>query len=246
MNEIRRYRVADVWRSYTPEKARAEWHGEWAAALIYRPISIWLTPLFLNLGVSANAVTSGSLLLAAAIPFVVLWSGPWAAIWVGLFAFGWVVLDCVDGNIARVMNSSSARGWYFDFLADIVFRIVLYCAIGYLADNMAGENAVVPGAGFALAAIAVILYLAARMCRYARMRKFPDAGKPDGGPKSGTTKVTGYLFPIISGIDRLLPFGLIAAPFVDGLLWALVVWLVVYGLIDFLYTQAVAFRVLPR
>ncbi len=130
-----RYTIADVRASYDAQKAREEWHGDWMSALIYRPISFFLTPPLLNLSISASQVTFFALLMSFALPVVALKAGRAAHLTVAVVAILFVILDCVDGNIARVTKTASKSGHYLDFLTDIVFRIGLYAAVGILADR---------------------------------------------------------------------------------------------------------------
>lgn len=225
---LSRYTIAEIRKTYGEDRAREEWYGDWASALIYRPISFWLTPALLRFSVSASAVTCTMLVLSLAMPALAAFAGRDALAPIVALAFTCMVLDCVDGNIARATGTSSEGGAYLDFLVDVVYRIAIYATIGILAAGYA----------FGLAVLAVALCLAARLCRF----KQGPAGGEDlyaveqaaaAGPGAWITR---YAFPFLSGTDRMLPFFLLLAGWCNALEW-LVAWLLAYAAVDFVYTQ---------
>ena len=98
---------------------------------IYDPIAIRLTYLFIRLGWSPNAVTimsmifgiGGSVLLVPKkVPVNLL------GIASVLFA---AILDCCDGQIARLTHSSSQLGRVLDGCVDMVNYLAIYVALGF-------------------------------------------------------------------------------------------------------------------
>lgn len=240
---MNRYTLSEVRASYTPEKAREEWHGDWISALLYRPISFWITPPLLNLGVSASQVTGFALLLALLLPLLALLGNGVAHVWVAALATLFVILDCVDGNIARVRKSASKSGHYLDFVTDLVFRVCLYGALGMLAEREASPLWM-DGLSLAACFLAALIAISARLCRtLARQWSEGDVYAPDNAPVRGF--VGRFLLPALSGMDRLLPFLILAGSYWEGLRWV-AVWLVVYSALDCAYTQVAIFRRLAR
>ncbi|HTO39776.1 MAG TPA: CDP-alcohol phosphatidyltransferase family protein [Rhizomicrobium sp.] len=235
-----RYSMADVRASYDAEKAREEWYGDWMSAAVYRRISFFITVPLLNLSVTASQVTIVGLLMALALPVVALFAGPYAHLGVATLAIAFVVLDCVDGNIARVTHTASKSGHYLDFFTDIVFRITLYAAVGILADReVAG---VLGGQGLALGLLAALLAIVARLSRvFTRQLSPGDVFDPAGEGAAPKGFIDGFLLPALSGLDRLLPILVLAAKWWGGLGWV-VLWLVVYSAADLAYTQYAVFR----
>jgi phosphatidylglycerophosphate synthase len=133
-----RYTLADVRRSYSPEKAWAELQGELPLYLIYRPLSILVTPLFLALRIPILAVTLSSLVLACAMVTIAWRGGPGAPLWVGLCAACFHVVDCVDGNMARTTGRTSRFGALVDGTVDMTFWCALFLSIGLLVDEAGG------------------------------------------------------------------------------------------------------------
>src|ERR1700750_910950 len=126
--------VSEVAAAYRPRFAN-ELRTEWAIAVLYRPVSLLVTPLFAALGASPTAVTLLGLAIALVLPFAAAAGGAQAWASVGALAIAFCVLDCVDGDLARVTGRSSRRGAYLDFVVDLAYRTGLYSAIGVVADR---------------------------------------------------------------------------------------------------------------
>jgi len=216
--------------SYTPAKARAELAGEWGAWLLYRPPSFWLSAQLLNVGVRPNAVTLASLLLALLPPLIAA-ATPQHYVIIGLIGIGVATLDCVDGNMARTLDRSTALGQYADFFVDVAFRISIYAAIGLLAAYAD------PALRHALAWLlgAALLAVFARLCRYYAEYRL-QLGDSRDIPAKEAPRLADRLFTVISGIDSLLPVLVIVAGLTGTLTW-LMYWLVGYAVADFVHSQ---------
>jgi phosphatidylglycerophosphate synthase len=113
--------------------AHDTWHGRYIA----RTISIYITYVFLKIGISANVATL--LLLISGIAGSVLLSFADK----GLFFLGtmilqfWFILDHVDGEIARYRATTSLSGYYFDCITHYVSHplIFLCCGLGFYRSN---------------------------------------------------------------------------------------------------------------
>jgi phosphatidylglycerophosphate synthase len=233
----RRYPIAELFRDYAADKAREEWRGEWGAALVYRPIAILMASPLLRLGVPATAVTWLSLLLTPALPLLALAAGARAFLAVGLVAMLIQTLDCLDGTIARASGTVSRFGHYLDFLTDIVNRFALYAAIGLMAQDMAPVW--LAGWTPALALLAALLAIAARLCRVYGERFVGEAyGRRDDNIARGFPDLA---FSAISGLDQLLPLAVMALGAMHLLGW-LLLWLAAYSALDFVYTQFAILR----
>jgi phosphatidylglycerophosphate synthase len=229
----RRYRLAALFQAYAAEKASEEWHGEWGAALLYRPLAILVSPPLLRLGVPACAITILSLLAALSLPVVALTAGliplALAAILVG-------ILDCLDGTIARASGTISRRGQYLDFITDIVFRTTLYVSVGLLAQGAAPSG--LRALALPLAILAVLLAIAARLCRiYAEHL----AGAKPYSRQTFSGGAGQWVFSALSGLDPLLPLAILALGLAGWMGW-LIPWLLFYSALDFLYTQFAILR----
>ena len=144
--------------SYTPEKAWAEMQGDLPCYLVYRPLSFYLTPLFLRLGVPVTGVTLLSLGIALTMTFFA-WRGGAGAYWVvaGL-GFLYHVMDCVDGNMARTTGRTTKLGGILDGTIDMSFWCMLLFSLGLLVDHDGGGVLGPHAIAFSLG-IAVVLLL---------------------------------------------------------------------------------------
>ncbi|HEV8015373.1 MAG TPA: CDP-alcohol phosphatidyltransferase family protein [Stellaceae bacterium] len=237
----RRFSFADIRNSYTTGKRREEAWGEWGAAFVYRPISYVVTAWLLRWPISATTVTVAALALVAALPLIAL-AAPGAYAAVGAVALVVAVLDCVDGNIARVTETTSRVGHYLDFLTDVVFRIAFYAAIGVVAARQTDASWLTLEAGSLLGLAAAVLAVVARLSRVYAERFTAESvyARPSSGG-SRASAAAGILFAVLSGIDPLLPVIVLVAGYFGALAWVLG-WLLAYSLGDFLYSQYAILR----
>jgi phosphatidylglycerophosphate synthase len=201
-----------VLAAYRP-RFRNELRTEWAAALLYRPISLLVTPLLAACRVPPLAVTLMGAACVVALPLLAFLG--WGSTAVGLVGILFCVLDCMDGDLARATGQETAGGAYADFVVDLVHRAALYGAVGFLWDASYAGLA----AGLGCACIAFI----ARACRLYQ-------------PPHAEARPPGVVFSFLSGLDHLLPVALIVLGALDAL-GALIAWLALYSFGDFLVTQ---------
>ena len=130
---MRYYGFKEIVNSYTNEKRKRS--SIWAR-LVSRPLSFVFTYLLINIGVSANIVSILSILDAFVACILISFGGNFGGIpmyiGIGMFVF-WHVLDCVDGNIARVKKESSYAGAFLDALSGYVAPAFLFLSVGTAA-----------------------------------------------------------------------------------------------------------------
>lgn len=80
----------------------------------YRRLSIYITRLFLALGLTPNQVTLMSGLASIAGGIFLMSPAAWSWVVGGAFVYLYELLDRVDGELARYRNSSSVVGEYWD------------------------------------------------------------------------------------------------------------------------------------
>lgn len=223
----RSHTLAEIRASLSPEKRQSD--GPWTR-LVLRPLSYPGAWLFLRLGFSPNAVTYLSAALCVA-GFVCLAAGGAMAAWIG-FAFFFVfgILDCVDGNMARVLGTASPWGEWVDALGGYTAYAALLLGLGVAADASVG--AVLPGTGLVLpwpaggwtlvggAAAAANLLMRAVFQNYRVVKGSQTERASIGGEKrlSETIGITGLLVPLSA-----LAYGLGLLP------WVLCAYTIVYG-----------------
>ncbi len=114
--------------------------------LFYRPLSYPLSAIIANLGVTANAVSYASAIvaLAASIMFII---NNYAFHIVGAVLVNlWLLMDCIDGNIARTVKKQPF-GEFADAISGYILLGLVYTSIGYAA-YCDGGIFITPGTGW--------------------------------------------------------------------------------------------------
>jgi phosphatidylglycerophosphate synthase len=218
--------IKDIRASLSLEKRAAD--GPWTK-LVLRPLSYPGAWLFIRLGFSPNAVTYLSALLCVA-GLACLAAGSSIAAWIGFglfFVFG--ILDCVDGNMARVLKRAGPWGEWVDALGGYTAYATLLLGIGVAADASVGP--LLPGIGLALpwptggwtlvggAAATANLLMRAVFQNFRVVSRESERGEVGGEKRlSETIGITGFLVPLSA-----LAYGLGYLP------WVVLAYFIVYG-----------------
>ncbi len=91
----------------------------------------WVVRLLYPLPVSANAVTFLSLAMGMAAAFFYVVPRDDALLWAAGFLYAKLLLDNVDGNLARARGEESRFGRFLDSFADFVAAMAVYAAIAW-------------------------------------------------------------------------------------------------------------------
>lgn len=200
----RRVTVAEVRRSYSESKRWEEWSGELPALLIFRPISFWVTPWFVRLGVSPVAVSLWSGVASLVMVAAASSGGPWAYAVVAAAGFVYQVLDCVDGNVARVTGRTSALGELLEVLIGQAYWALLFLSLGLLVEHAGGgvfgDRAVAISLGLA---ITVLLHRVTRNHVEHRFGKSFVEETPSRAPSPGQ-----WLLATLAGLENLYVFAI--------------------------------------
>ncbi|HYD37064.1 MAG TPA: CDP-alcohol phosphatidyltransferase family protein [Allosphingosinicella sp.] len=95
-----------------------------------------LLPLALRLGISANAVSIAGFAVGTGAALAFLgWRDPGLATLGLLLCVGWLILDGLDGMVARATGTASALGRFLDGLCDHGVFLLLYLALGAAIDT---------------------------------------------------------------------------------------------------------------
>ncbi len=120
--------IEEIRGSWSEEKKAFNRQFPWNY-YVSRQLSFYVTWIFLRLSINANQATGISLVagLMAAACFT---SGNSSAFVAGALLFNlFLVLDGVDGNIARVSGSSSAAGKFYDIATGLVVETSFFFSI---------------------------------------------------------------------------------------------------------------------
>jgi phosphatidylglycerophosphate synthase len=111
----------------------------WAGALYLRRMSIYATKALLPTGISANGVTWLMTLSGIAGAAVLVWPSWWAVLICALTMQFQILLDCSDGEIARVRQTISPAGVYLDRIGHYLTEALLPIGVGVHVDGGLGS-----------------------------------------------------------------------------------------------------------
>ena len=237
---------SEIRRLYFSEKSHDELAGEWGAFILYRWISFPVTSFFIRTGISANNVSVLCILLSFSLCFVFLKPDGISYIYLSIIAIIISILDCVDGNIARITNSRSFKGQYLDFIADLIYRVCLYVSLGYIIQSTTVIEPVLFKKAVLLCLLSALLAIFSRLCRVYVEKRFNSQIKDNTSVEMTKVKrkyhFRDIIFSFFSGLDPLLPVFILIAGFSNVIHW-LLIWILFYSILDFTNTQ---YRILTR
>jgi len=214
-------RAADVRDDFPEEKRQNDRQSHLWAHLAIRPLSFYITPFFVNRGISANVVTGVGLIVLLSA-FAALLATPWNA---GLLVVGavliniWYLLDFVDGNVARYSNLDSTFGAFFDWYVGVIYHVGVPLCVG-IAVYLSEAFTILPVDPVWWLVLAVVMVLA-RLLRRLTAQKVSllSDGSGNGGELSTIEMVAG------AATSFKAPVLLVCA-----LIGAVDIWLLLYGM----------------
>jgi len=154
--------------SYTKEK---KYFDKVVSSWLYfvtRPISIFVTPVFFILKISATQIT----FIGFIIGLFSLYSGFVGALLISSILYNiFLIFDCIDGNIAR-LTKPTKKGEYIDAITGDIINFLFIPAIGFglffNKNQMFLDNSFIENNIFVMALISSIFYL---LCVLVSQRK---------------------------------------------------------------------------
>ena len=113
-------------------------NSSWWVKLWVRKVSFFFTWIFINLGFSPNGVSVLSIFVSLAACALFMAPAKWAVILAAALINFWLVLDCVDGNIARCRKVKTVYGEFVDDIGGYYTVAFVYLAIGVCAYHSGG------------------------------------------------------------------------------------------------------------
>jgi phosphatidylglycerophosphate synthase len=120
---------------------------------VHRPPAYVLARLLMPTPVSPNLVTIGSIVLGCAAGVAIFAGFRWHLQLAGILIFSSAVLDCADGQLARLRKSSSAFGRMLDGVADLLVSTVVVLGGAWLVMRKYHDPAWV----FAVAGVLIVI-----------------------------------------------------------------------------------------
>ena len=131
-------RYKEVYDKVLPESKRLSEKPNIVLSKIVRPLCIYATLPFLNTNIKPTTITKFSV-LSSVIGFFFLAFGKnmWTSLLGWFFFFVWVILDGVDGDLARYNNQTSLHGEVWDSFGGYAAMALTYFGVGIAAfyDN---------------------------------------------------------------------------------------------------------------
>jgi len=125
-------------RESTSENAKHQ--KQQLKVLFFRRLGFYITPFFLMMNVSANKITFLGLFIGI-VASLLIWTGN---VFIGIVAYFFVVLlDHVDGTVARVRGEATFFGRFIDGYFDIVVDSCIRLAISALIAGTYGISWIV-------------------------------------------------------------------------------------------------------
>ena len=111
----------------------------WAGSLYLRRMSIYVTRFLLPTGISANGVTWLMIGCGPIGAAFLLLSGWWPVFVCAVLMQFQILLDCSDGEVARVRRTTSPRGVYLDRVGHYLTEACLPVGFGIHVDGGLGS-----------------------------------------------------------------------------------------------------------
>lgn len=194
----------------------------WAGRLYMRTLSGHVTRLLVTTRVTPNPLTFAMIVVGLIAAVIVAVPGPWSAVVAAVLIQVYLLLDCVDGEVARWKRLTSAAGVYLDRLGHHVVESALVVALGFRA---AGGFSTTPSWWPVLGGIAALVVVLGKLESDLVVVARAGAGLPVGqetDPQSavGSVRTLRRLFAVVP-VHRLvgaveLSLLLVLAAVVDG------------------------------
>jgi len=167
--------IAELRATTQPASLFARNSGEhWAGRLYVRRLSPYLTRPLLRTRVTPNAVTWAMIAVGVLAAGVLTLPGLLAAAAAAVLIQGQILLDCVDGEIARWRRQFSPAGIYLDRFGHYVTETALPIGLGIRADGGWEALGTYTTLGLLAAVLALMVRTESALVHVARS----EAGKP--------------------------------------------------------------------
>jgi hypothetical protein len=205
----------------------------WAGRLYMRQLSLPVTRRLVSTRVTPNGLTLAMIAAGLIAALVATVPSVWAAFLAFLLIQTYLLLDCVDGEVARWRGTTSAAGVYLDRLGHHVVEATLVLGIGIRAG---GGDVRTAGGWATIGAVTALLVVIGKvetdLVTVARV----GARLPDDPERDPTSRVSSVRR--LRSVFRLLPLHrLVGAIELSGLL-------LIAAIVDALLGELTATRVL--
>lgn len=105
---------------------------------VTRPLSFLVTPIFLKLSLSANQVSCLGIIIGIIAAILVTTGIYWQVLTGAILMQIWLILDSVDGNIARYKKTFTLFGKFLEEINGTIMSVLFFSSVGFAASRMPG------------------------------------------------------------------------------------------------------------
>ncbi len=163
--------------------------SSWIGLHVTRKLSPYVTRIFLKMGVSANQCTVLGTVLTIGVG--IAFTMPEPIVWIGaaLLRYVVIVLDCVDGELARCNGTSGPEGTYLEGVTHQFEQpYLLACMAIGLFGALGGVHVVVVGLGAVLGSSLAVAHTQMVRSVAWEWRLLPDERSSHSGAAASFTK----------------------------------------------------------
>lgn len=174
----------------------------WAGRLYMRRLSPYVTRLALRLPVTPNGWTVVMIAVGVAGAAILAVPGLLTAVLAAIAVQLYLLLDCVDGEVARWRQATSAAGVYLDRLGHYTVEAALLIALGVRVDGGYADL----GGGTMLGLLAAVLALLSKVESDLVVVARTSAGlaaTPDGADKAGDAERAAPRHAVLRDVRRV-------------------------------------------
>jgi len=100
----------------------------------------WLVRMLYSTPITPNQITIFSFFVGLLSAGFYVSGRSDSLVWGAIFLYGKVLLDNIDGNLARVRGTSSRVGRFLDSLTDFLVTVMIYIGISFYLARTTGDN----------------------------------------------------------------------------------------------------------
>ena len=136
MRRLKKVSVIELRLDYRQHQKSEQDKNELMGFYIMRPLSFYPTAVAMNFGLTANQITWISLIVVLVGCFLLAVGNYWTALTGAALLNIWLILDFVDGNIARYEKACSRYGEFIDALGAFLAHLSFFAAgVGFYVSR---------------------------------------------------------------------------------------------------------------
>jgi phosphatidylglycerophosphate synthase len=111
----------------------------WVDRYLNRKLSPWLSRWFLRTSLTPNQVTLMAFTVGLLSALSFAWGGWFSGIVGALLLQGSAVIDCCDGEVARLKFRESPSGYYLDIACDNIVHVAVFAGVAWSSYESLGQ-----------------------------------------------------------------------------------------------------------